>query len=82
MRRKKMATTRPSTAPSTRAVTCARTIRLMPHWMAFGASKVMLKPVGGVNHQMRNEGASQVARMTATSAPAHIQPRTRAMAAK
>ncbi len=59
-------------------IICACTRRFIPHWMALGASKVMVRPAGGVNHHTKTEGASQVVRMTATKAPAHIQATIRA----
>src|SRR5207302_8394948 len=53
------------------------TSRFMPHCTALGASKVMVSPAGGVNHQTKTDGASQVVRTIASSAPANIQVRTR-----
>ena len=58
-------------------MTCAWTKRFIPHCTAFGASNVIVKPAGGVNHQMKTDGASHVVRMIAASAPANVQVRIR-----
>src|SRR2546423_14197987 len=77
LRRKSTPTTRPRSAPTTSEIICAWTRRVMPHWIALGASKVMVRPAGGVNPHTKTEGASQGGSTDPREAAADIHGRIR-----
>src|SRR5256714_9152765 len=77
LRRKSTPTTRPRSAPTTSEIICAWTRRFMPHWIALGASKVMVRPPGGGNPPTNTGGARQAGRTTPPNPPGHIQGRSR-----